>query len=764
MKQEYFDYTNEPGKILKKIEYKEEEPIISVIIPFYNDKDYIKQSVTCILNQTFPLFEILIIDDGSKDKESLEVLKEVEHIDSRIKVFHKQNEGLSATRDYGAAQASSCTKYLVFCDSDDLLDKTFIECAYWTLETNKEASWAYSDSVGFDSMQYLWNSWFDSEKQKKINNLVEACMIRKEAFYDVNGYGLREKAVNEDWNFWLKLIAKGKFPVRMNYYGIWYRRKEQGELAKSRQNKERALEIINNTAKTITKRVEAIQYPRKDYHWDGIVEKLETIKIPQYQENGKINILMMVPWMITGGADKFNLDLISRLDKEKFNIILVATEPNTNIYRQEIEKHATVYDLTTFLDKKYWTSFINYIIETRHINLIFNTNSKFGYSILPYLKAKHPNLPIVDYVHMEEWYNRNGGYSRDSSMVSSVIDKTLVCNKNSEKVLVEHFRRKPEELETVYIGVNEKEFNPTLYNKEDIIKKYNIETDKKYIISYICRITEQKRPHLLMQIVKELKKTRNDFLVLVAGNGNMFTEIKSEAKKLQITDNIKFLGNVKETKEIYAISDLTINCSIKEGLALTSYESLAMGVPVISSDVGGQKELINDEVGVIVPCLQKETEINNYKYKQEEIVNYVEAIDKVLSNLDKYKEKCRQRILDNFTISHMVRKMSNIFETIKEEPNQEKIDNAKGLAKNLEITKELININFMANELEYNWLCDEYNRNFYELNINTRGSILKEKLWSIPPWRLFIKFLQKTGIMGLIKKNGIDTKIKDKLK
>ncbi len=53
--------------------------------------------------------------------------------------------------------------------------------------------------------------------------------------------------------------------------------------------------------------------------------------------------------------------------------------------------------------------------------------------MLPYIKSMYPEIPILDYVHMEEWYNRNGGYSRYSSMYNSIIDKTMVCNGNSKK-------------------------------------------------------------------------------------------------------------------------------------------------------------------------------------------------------------------------------------------------------------------------------------------------------------------------------------------
>lgn len=748
MKEE-FDFSKEPGiKLLNNRKYEEEkEPIISVIIPFYNDKKYIEQSINCILNQTFPYYEILIIDDGSKDEESLKKLEEVSKIDKRIRVFHKSNEGLAATRDYGATKSSKTCKYLMFIDSDDLLEPTFMECAYWTLETNKEAAWAYSDSVGFESYTYTWNKWFDSEKMKKVNELLAIAMVRKSDFNRVNGYGLREKAVNEDWNFWLKLLGHDRYPVHMSFYGMWYRRKETGELKNASKNQKRTLEIIEGTASKITKRVNAIQYPKYDYNYDLLSDKIDIIT-PKCVDNNKINILMILPWMITGGADRFVLDLVSNLDKNKFEITILTTEPNKNVLRQQFEENATVYDLTSFLSQKYWLSFINYIIEKNNINLIFNTNSKFGYSILPYLKSKNPNIPIIDYIHMEEWYNRNGGYSRYSTMMKSVIDKTLTCNENSKRILKEHFGRNSEEIETVYIGVDEEKFNPSKFNKNELLEKYGLQNEKRYILSYICRISEQKRPILLLEIVKKLKEKRNDFLVLVVGNGILLEKMKKKASEMEILENIKFLGNIEKTEEIYALSDATINCSIKEGLALTSYESLSMGVPVISANVGGQKELITEDVGIVVTCMQDEKAIYSEDYDSNEINDYVVGIDNVLNNLEKYKENCRNRILDKFTSKNMINKMTEIFENTYKNPKDEKIKNGKALSENINLTKELITMNMMNDKIEYSWECTEYEKKVYGRayslkGLNYKKELLKEKLWNIPMWRVFVELVHK---------------------
>lgn len=533
----------------------------------------------------------------------------------------------------------------------------------------------------------------------------------------------------------------------MSYYGQWYRRKENGELKRAKENQKKSKEIIEKTASKVTKIVNAVQYPKQDYNYDLIPDIVDNIKLPKTKTSNKINILMFFPWMITGGADRFNLSLINRLDKEKYNVIVILTEPNKNVLRQEFEKHAIVYDLTSFIDQKYWLAFVNYIIEKEDINVIFNSNSKFGYYVLPYLKARYSRLPIIDYIHMEEWYNRNGGYSRYSSMLDSIIDKTLVCNENSKNILQEHFGRREEDIKTVYVGVDEDEFDPAKYNKEKLLEKYSLDKNK-HILSYICRISEQKRPILLLAIINKLKEVRKDFKVLVVGEGNLLQKMKVKAKELNLDEYIQFLGNIEQTEEIYKISDLTINCSIKEGIALTSYESLSMGVPIVSSNVGGQAELIDENTGILITCRQNEKDIYKEEYNQEEVNDFTNAIVEILNNLDKYKENCRKRILDNFTLKAMIKNMSKIIEDVYKEPSNEKINNGEDLKNNINITKEFITINMMNDKIEYDWECKEYEKRVYGIayskeGLNYKHELIKEQLWKFTIWRKFIKIIHK---------------------
>lgn len=94
------------------------EPLVSIIVPVYNVEKYLNRCVDSLVNQTYKNIEILLIDDNSKDS-SLRLCEEYEEKDARVKVFHKENEGLGLTRNYGLNRASG--EFVMFVDSDDYM-------------------------------------------------------------------------------------------------------------------------------------------------------------------------------------------------------------------------------------------------------------------------------------------------------------------------------------------------------------------------------------------------------------------------------------------------------------------------------------------------------------------------------------------------------------------------------------------------------------------------------------------------------------------
>ena len=109
------------------------EKLISIIVPVYNSEKYLEKCISSILNQTYKNIEIIIVDDGSKDK-SVEICDNFSKNNKNIKVFHKKNEGVSIARNYGISKAKG--DYILFIDSDDTIAKEMIYSLYNNLVDN----------------------------------------------------------------------------------------------------------------------------------------------------------------------------------------------------------------------------------------------------------------------------------------------------------------------------------------------------------------------------------------------------------------------------------------------------------------------------------------------------------------------------------------------------------------------------------------------------------------------------------------------------
>lgn len=124
----------------------DKQPAVSVIVPVYKAENYLCHCVDSLLAQTFPDFEILLIDDGSPD-HSGDICDEYARKDSRVRVFHKENEGVSSTRQCGIDNAKG--EYTIHADPDDWVEPDMLEELY------KKAKEEDADVVICDFMRIL---------------------------------------------------------------------------------------------------------------------------------------------------------------------------------------------------------------------------------------------------------------------------------------------------------------------------------------------------------------------------------------------------------------------------------------------------------------------------------------------------------------------------------------------------------------------------------------------------------------------------------
>ena len=169
--------------------------LISLIIPVHNVEKYLYECIESVICQTYTNLEIILIDDGSKDKSG-EICEEYGKKDNRIIVIHQENGGVSSARNIGLEVAKG--KYISFVDSDDYIEKTFIEelykkikendaqismCGLNKIDDNNEILGTYGYSKDFiDGREllenkyiqdgYLWNKLYSAEIWKNQRFLV----------------------------------------------------------------------------------------------------------------------------------------------------------------------------------------------------------------------------------------------------------------------------------------------------------------------------------------------------------------------------------------------------------------------------------------------------------------------------------------------------------------------------------------------------------------------------------------------------------------
>lgn len=180
---------------------------ISIIIPLFNSQSFIKESITSILRQSFTDFEILVIDDGSTDFSG-KICDLMASEDDRIIVVHKQNGGPQSACIEGIKHAVG--KYISFVDSDDLIEKTYLQCMFDAAETSS-ADIVISPSYNYSKdRKELRASYFSS-------GIYDEDRIKNELFPRlINTGGFLTRGIQS--TRWGKLFRKDLLVNNLQYY------------------------------------------------------------------------------------------------------------------------------------------------------------------------------------------------------------------------------------------------------------------------------------------------------------------------------------------------------------------------------------------------------------------------------------------------------------------------------------------------------------------------------------------------------------------
>lgn len=183
--------------------------LVSVIIPYYNHGTYVLEAIDSILTQTYRNFEILLVDDGSDDPASLEVLAAIDI--PEVTICRKPNGHLSSARNHGIRLSRG--EMILTLDADDRFGPTFLEKAVPILQADERLGVVTCHVVRFDSDRGLNDQIWRPKGGGLMNFLVEnnCCgnsLFRYACWVDAGGYDEKLRGF-EDWDFWLSVTEKG---------------------------------------------------------------------------------------------------------------------------------------------------------------------------------------------------------------------------------------------------------------------------------------------------------------------------------------------------------------------------------------------------------------------------------------------------------------------------------------------------------------------------------------------------------------------------
>lgn len=192
-------------------------PTVSVIIPCYNQGQFVDEAVNSVLAQSYQDFEIIVVNDGSTDDSTTSML--AGYLKPKTRVITTENKGLAGARNTGIAEAKG--RYILPLDADDLIEPHYMEAAITVFAQNRQVGIVYGGASLFGAVETEWGLPDFSIERMLIDNIIYcSAFFRKEDWEIIGGYDTGMIYGWEDYEFWLSIIELDREVIKLpeNYF------------------------------------------------------------------------------------------------------------------------------------------------------------------------------------------------------------------------------------------------------------------------------------------------------------------------------------------------------------------------------------------------------------------------------------------------------------------------------------------------------------------------------------------------------------------
>lgn len=375
------------------------------------------------------------------------------------------------------------------------------------------------------------------------------------------------------------------------------------------------------------KKLEPENYDTRKYSLDTIQEEMKRI----YINVSKKTVMHVFKSNIFSGAENVAITIINLINKNKANNIdFVYVSPKGPICKVLEENNIKYEGISKLNIKEIRRVYKKYRPDIIHVHDSYAsciTSVSFANTkLISHIHGdpawlKHINLKTIMYLLSTFRFNKIifvSSVIRDDFVFSKLIKNKLIILKNP-------------------------------VNIEDIIEKSNIEIDavNKFDLIFIGRLSEEKNPTLFIELVSEIKKYCKEIKAAIVGDGVLRIVCEAKIKELRLSENIQMLGFLDNPYAPLKNSKVLVLTSISEGYPLVLIEAITLNVPVVTTNVGGVKEIVNNFSGKL--CNTKKEMIDEitklindesyYNQKKKSILKYSKnIIDNFARTINKIEE------------------------------------------------------------------------------------------------------------------------------
>lgn len=355
-----------------------------------------------------------------------------------------------------------------------------------------------------------------------------------------------------------------------------------------------------------------------------------------------------------GGAEKILSTIVSNLDLEKYQIDILEMEHFDKGYEAVPEG---VHILKPYKKKSYGR-FIDAILWRLRIyfpTLVRNWLVKDDYDIEVSFTIMNPAFPFskrkevkkIAWIHgtIEAFLKEEQAHYRNNHFEQlSHVDKIIAISKKTRESIETVYPMFQNKLQTIYNGYD---FTVLLEKSEEITPV----TLEKNSICVIGRLEDLKGTDRVLEVFNELQNEVNDVHLYYIGSGEQEIFLKEEVERLQLRNKVHFLGYQKNPYSILKQAKVLCSLSKQEGFSGAVVEAVTLGIPFVSTNVGGALELSNEgQFGEVIETNQEA----------------IAALKKYITGERKISENYSE-FIEQFTIEKQLQQIEELFQSSKEE-------------------------------------------------------------------------------------------------